>query len=52
MDADEKDWEDQYLSGRYLIVSIKHMINREVGYNTSLELAKDSLIKGIPDRYE
>ena len=52
LDVDEKDWEDQYLSGRYLIVSIKHMINREVGYNTSLELAKDSLIKGIPDRYE
>jgi hypothetical protein len=28
------------------------MINREVGYNTTLELAKDSLIKGIPDAFE
>jgi len=52
MDAKEKDWEDQYLSGRYMIVSLKHMINREVGYNTTITMAKDSLIKGIPDGYE
>jgi hypothetical protein len=52
MDSNEKDWEDIYLSGKYIIVSMKHMINREVGYNTTLELAKDSLIKGIPDAFE
>lgn len=52
LDGNEKDWEDIYLSGKYLIVSLKHMINREVGYNTTMELAKDSLIKGIPDKFE
>jgi hypothetical protein len=52
LDANEKDWEDMFLSGKYIIVSMKHMINREVGYNTTLELAKDSLIKGIPDAFE
>lgn len=52
MDGHEKDWEDIYLSGKYIVVSLKHMINREVGYNTTMELAKDSLIKGIPDRFE
>jgi hypothetical protein len=52
MSATEKDWEDGYLSGRYMIVSLKHMINREVGYNTTITMAKDSLIRGIPDAYE
>jgi hypothetical protein len=52
MDGSEKDWEDQHLSGNYIVVSLKHMINREVGYNTSIGMAKDSLIKGIPDSYE
>lgn len=52
MNPDEKDWEDSYLSGRYIIVSMKHMINREVGYNTTIGMAKDSLVKGIPDSYE
>jgi hypothetical protein len=41
-----------FLSGKYIITSMKHKINREDGYNTTLELAKDSLIKGIPDAFE
>jgi hypothetical protein len=52
LDTNEKDWEDMFLSGKYIITSMKHKINREDGYNTTLELAKDSLIKGIPDVFE
>ena len=47
----ETNWKDSYLSGRYMIVSLKHMINREVGYNTTIGIAKDSITGGIPDRY-
>lgn len=49
---DENDWRDIYLSGRYIITSMKHTINSIAGYTTTLELAKDSLIKAIPDKVE
>ena len=52
MQSTEKDWEDIYLGGKYIITSLKHTINRDAGYSTTMELAKDSLIKGIPDSFE
>jgi hypothetical protein len=54
MEENEKDWLDPYLSGKYLILSLKHTINKssEIGYRTTIEIAKDSLIKGIPDKFE
>ena len=50
MDVDS-DWQDGYLSGRYIIVSLKTVINK-TGYRTTVELSKDSLVKGIPSKYE
>lgn len=54
LSENEKDWLDPYLSGKYLILTIKHSLNRDsrVGYRTTIEIAKDSLIKGIPDKFE
>lgn len=52
LDANEKDWEDSYLSGRYLITSLRHTLHREKGYTTTIGISKDSLIKGIPDGYQ
>lgn len=51
MDESDSNWQDRYLSGRYLIVSLKTEINKG-GYKTTVELSKDSLIMGIPSRYE
>ena len=51
LDEGDSDWQDRYLSGRYLIVSLKTEINK-MGYRTTVELSKDSLIMGIPSRYE
>jgi hypothetical protein len=52
LDPSERDWKDDYLSGNYMVVVIRTEINKRKGYRTTLELSKDSLIKGIPDRYE
>ena len=52
MDEDRTDWEDPYLSGKYIIVSIRSVLNKVSGYRTTLEMSKDSLIKGIPDKFE
>jgi hypothetical protein len=43
---------DGFLSGRYFIVSAKHQINSKTGYTTTFELAKDSLMKAIPDKVD
>ena len=52
MDSDEEDWKDPYLSGKYIVTSIMTSINITKGYRCSIELAKDSLVKGIPDKIE
>jgi hypothetical protein len=54
LSENEQDWVDPYLSGRYLIFGIKHTISNdpEIGYRTIIDIAKDSLIKGIPDKFE
>lgn len=51
MDESDSEWQDGYLSGRYVIVSLKTVINK-TGYRTTVELSKDSLVKGIPSKYE
>ena len=37
------DPKDRMLSGRYLVTSLQHVINKEKGYTTRLELSRDSL---------
>ena len=51
LDATEQDWKDDYLSGNYMIVSIRTTIHKKDGYKTTIEMSKDSLIKGIPDQF-
>jgi hypothetical protein len=51
-ESTQKDWMDGFLSGRYFIVSAKHQINSKTGYTTTFELAKDSLMKAIPDKVD
>lgn len=48
----EEEWQDSYLSGKYIITSLKTTINKVGNYRTLVEMAKDSLAKGIPDRFE
>ena len=48
----ESDWQDKYLSGKYIIVSMKTIINKGSGYNTVVEMSKDSLVEGIPSKFE
>ena len=50
LDLKESDWKDPYLSGNYIVVAMKTVLNKLAGYTTVIELAKDSLIKGIPDQ--
>jgi hypothetical protein len=52
MDENRTDWEDPYLTGKYLVMSIRTVINKLSGYRTTIEMSKDSLIKGIPDKFE
>jgi hypothetical protein len=52
MSADETNWKDIYLSGKYLITAMKHVINRQTGFTTTMELSKDSLIEPIPDKFK
>lgn len=52
IDASDSDWQDQYVSGKYIIVSLKTTINKLTGYKTIVEMAKDSLVSGIPSKYE
>jgi len=52
MPLGEEEWQDSYLSGKYIITSLKTTINKTGNYRTSVEMAKDSLAKGIPDRFE
>lgn len=52
MDASDSNWQDQYVSGKYIIVSLKTTINKLTGYRTVVEMAKDSLVIGIPSKYE
>jgi hypothetical protein len=45
-----EEWRDTLLSGKYIIVALKSVLNRSDGsYRTTIELAKDSLIRAIPD---
>ena len=37
------DPKDRMMSGRYLVTSLQHVINKEKGYTTRLELSRDSL---------
>lgn len=51
MDEDnlKEEWRDTFLSGKYMIVSLKSVLNRTDGsYRTTIELVKDSLIQAIP----
>jgi hypothetical protein len=52
MNSNEEDWKDSYLSGKYIITSLKTTINKVGNYRTTIEMAKDSLVKGIPDGFE
>jgi hypothetical protein len=52
IDQSDTDWEDQYLSGKYIVLSIKTTINRKMGYRCVVEMSKDSSIRGIPSKYE
>lgn len=52
MNANEEDWKDSYLSGKYIITSLKTTINKVGNYRTTIEMAKDSLVNGIPDGFE
>lgn len=52
LDEYRTDWEDQYLSGKYIVMSLTTVINKLDGYKTIIEMSKDSLIKGIPDSFE
>lgn len=48
----ETDWKDVHFSGKYMITAMKHVINRQAGYTTTMELSKDSLIEPIPDKFK
>jgi hypothetical protein len=50
LELKESDWKDPYLSGNYIVVSLKTVLNKLAGYTTVIELAKDSLVNGIPDQ--
>ena len=43
IDDGSLDPKDRMLSGRYLVTSLQHVINKEQGYTTRLELSRDSL---------
>jgi hypothetical protein len=43
MEDGSLDPKDRMLSGRYLVTSLQHVINKEKGYTTRLELSRDSL---------
>ena len=45
---DEIKWEDQYLSGKYMISAIKHTITKD-NYTMKAELIRDSVSKPYPD---
>ena len=45
----EEDVVDGFLSGRYIISSIGHHIQRNGGYEMAVEVMKDSLREAIPD---
>lgn len=48
----ETDWQDKFISGKYLITVLKTTINKKTGYTTDIEMSKDSLISGLPSKYE
>ena len=43
MDDGSMDPKDRMLSGRYLVTTLQHVINKQEGYSTRLELSRDSL---------
>ena len=52
LNQSDTEWQDQYLSGKYIITTLKTVINRTSGYTTTIEMAKDSLVKAIPSKFE
>jgi len=48
MDESTTDYLDPFLSGKYMIMSLKHVLNRKDGYKTTIEMSKDSLIRQMP----
>lgn len=52
IDETDTEWEDQYLSGKYIVTSIRTMINKIGRYTTTMDLAKESSIRGIPSKFE
>jgi len=52
LNQSDTEWQDQYLSGNYIITSLRTVINRTSGYTTTIGMAKDSLVKAIPSKFE
>jgi hypothetical protein len=52
IDESDTEWEDQYLSGKYIVTSIRTMINKIGRYSTTMDIAKESSIRGIPSNFE
>jgi hypothetical protein len=48
----ETDYLDHFITGKYIVVTLKHVLNRKDGYKTTVEMSKESLIKRMPDRIE
>lgn len=52
IDESDSDWEDQYLSGKYIVTSIKTTINKIGRYTTIMDLSKESSVRGIPSKFD
>ena len=49
MDDSVGNYLDPYLSGKYMIMSLKHVLNRMTGYRTTIEMSKESLLQPLPN---
>jgi len=47
--TNESSGDDKNLSGKFLVTSIRHIINRIEGHRMQLELSRDSLQEPVPD---
>lgn len=45
----DTEWYDPYISGKYLVTTLRHTITQE-GYTNTMLLSKNSYDKGIPDK--
>lgn len=52
LDDSNGNYLDPYLSGKYIVVSLKHVLNRVSGYKTMIDMSKESLLQPIPNSIE